>query len=105
MIAIPNMDKPKTCHECRLHSYDWGNGYVPSHDVCHPLRKGFNSRQFDGERQVDTFQEVHPDCPLIDIIECWECEYYNGHEEYCDIDHFAREHGFCYSGKRRNNGV
>lgn len=66
-IYIPNMEKPKTCHECSLHSYDWGNEYILSHDICHPLRKGFNSRQYDGGRQVDTFNEVRPDCPLIAI--------------------------------------
>ena len=39
----------------------------------------------------------------LDLIRCKECEHYNGHEEYCEIDHFAREYGFCYSGKRRTD--
>ena len=69
MIAIPNIEKPKTCHECRLHSYDWGNEYILSHDVCHPLGRCFNSPQYDGGRQIDTLNEVRPDCPLIEIAE------------------------------------
>ena len=40
-------------------------------------------------------------CIEIDLIRCGECNYYNGHEEYCEIDHFARENGFCSSGKRK----
>lgn len=39
----------------------------------------------------------------LDLVRCRECKYYNGHEQYCEIDHFAREYGFCYSGKRRTD--
>lgn len=67
MIAIPNMDKPKNCRECRLRSYEWSNEYVSSHHICHALRKAFNGRGFDGGRYIDIDKEVHPDCPLIDI--------------------------------------
>lgn len=45
------------------------------------------------------------DMPTIDIVMCQECEHYNGHEEYCEIDHFARENGFCSDGKRRENDM
>ena len=41
--------------------------------------------------------------PMIDLVMCKECKYYNGHQEYCDIDHFARENGFCSDGKRRTD--
>ena len=43
------------------------------------------------------------DMPTIDIVKCGECKHYNGHEQYCEIDHFARENGFCSSGKRRTD--
>ena len=43
------------------------------------------------------------DMPTVDIVMCEECKYYKGHEEYCEIDHFARENGFCSSGKRRTD--
>ena len=39
----------------------------------------------------------------FDLVRCRECKYYEGHEEYCEIDHFARENGFCSSGKRRTD--
>ena len=42
-------------------------------------------------------------CPLIEIVECCECEYYNGNKEYCDNDYFAKEHGFCFYGKRKKD--
>lgn len=96
MIAIPNMDKPKSCQECPAHTFDYG--YIPDYDGCRILKRAFNIDKLD----INPFDEVLSDCPLIDIVECWECEYYKGHEEYCEIDHFAREHGFCYSGKRRS---
>ena len=88
MIAIPNMEKPKECWECPC---------VNDSD-CQALDflKG-DSRSYEVP-----FHGVRPDCPLIDIVECWECECYKGHEEYCEIDHFAREHGFCFYGKRRS---
>lgn len=81
-IYIRDMEKPKTCHECRLHSYDWGNEYILSHDVCHPLGRCFNSPQYDGGRQVDTLNEVRPDCPLIEVRDDYfkyylECERLN----------------------------
>lgn len=88
MIAIPSIDKLKECWECPCvgesdcQALELLNGDSKSYEV--------------------PFHGVRPDCPLIDIIECWKCEYYQGHEEYCEIDHFAREHGFCYSGKRRS---
>lgn len=37
------------------------------------------------------------------LVRCGECKHYNGHEQYCEINHFARENGFCSSGKRRTN--
>ena len=37
------------------------------------------------------------------LVRCRECKHYNGHERYCEIDHFARENGFCSYGKRRTD--
>ena len=41
----------------------------------------------------------------LDLVRCGECKYYNGHEEYCEIDHFARENGYCSDGKRRTDYI
>jgi len=32
------------------------------------------------------------------IVRCKNCIYYNGHETYCDCDHFAKENGYCFYG-------
>ena len=34
------------------------------------------------------------------VIYCQDCEYYNGHECYCDNDHYARDWGYCYMAAR-----
>lgn len=95
MIAIPNMEKPKSCDVCRILRAEFDGSYDNPVTEC---------RQRMGTKNTlrEEYDSLILDCPLIDIVECWECEYYNGNEEYCDNDYFAREHGFCYSGKRRN---
>lgn len=99
MIAIPNINKPQNCQECPAHTFNYG--YIPGDNGCRILKRAFNIDKLD----INPFNEVLPGCPLIDIVECWECEYYQGHEEYCDNDYFAREHGFCFYGIRRKDGV
>ena len=104
MIVIPNMEKPKTCHECRLHSYDWGNEYIMSHDVCHPLRRCFNSPQYDGGSRVDTLNEIRPDCPLIEIVRCKECKWLGVDDGMPFCNWWLREiepNVFCSYGERR----
>ena len=34
------------------------------------------------------------------VIYCQDCVYYNGHECYCDNDHYARDWGYCYMAAR-----
>lgn len=74
MIAIPNMDKTKSCWECfNADCNHWGeNGYDNSGD-----------------------------CPLIDIVTCGECEYA---DEYNHCKYSAWWNGnadFCSHGIRR----
>lgn len=62
-IYIPNMEKPKICGECPLfidHCYFDGNEW---HNGCFSL-----------EREIFE-DELAPDCPLIDIVTCWECKH------------------------------
>lgn len=100
MIAIPNMEMPTNCIDCIAHrSYDHDEYFWHGSNYCKALGKYFNKDKLD----IDPFKQIHPDCPLIEIVRCGECKYYNGHEEYCEIDHFARECGFCYSGKRKTD--
>lgn len=85
MVAISDMKKPKSCIKCDVHI---------AHDYCDHFSQFGVGAKTDG---------VYSDCPLIDIVECWECEFYQGDGEYCDNDYFAREHGFCFYGKRRSD--
>lgn len=61
---------------------------------------------FDGEVWVfrgNGWESLGIKATNLDLVRCKECKYYNGHEEYCEIDHFARENGFCSDGKRRTD--
>lgn len=95
MIAIRNMEKPKSCDECPILRAEFDGSYDKPITGC---------RQRMGKKNTlrEEWDALIFNCSLIDIVECWECEYYMGHEEYCENDHFAREYGFCYSGKRRS---
>ena len=85
MIAIPNMEKPKSCWECPLYDseYPW---------TC------------------DLFDAY---CPLIDIVRCGECKYYE-ESEYIEGDMVCKYHightyyteadRFCSYGERRTDG-
>ena len=58
MIAIPNMDKPKVCHECIAFSYEQGD-YEP--DVYCEITK---EELFDAT-------SIPNDCPIIEIDDDW----------------------------------
>lgn len=95
-VYNPNMDKSKDCRKCpRRIQYDDGWSV---RDKCLELNR-------DIYYKYDDWVVMQDDCPLIeiDLVMCEECKYYNGHEQYCEIDHFARENGFCSSGKRRTD--
>lgn len=105
MIAIPNMSKPESCDKCPIHIAQVVGIYCDDKDGKLKRVKitGCDSSKYNGNTLAEDYKLMYKDCPIIDIVECWECEYYQGHEKYCEIDHFAREHGFCYSGKRRKD--
>lgn len=60
MVAISDMKKPKSCIKCDVHI---------AHDYCDHFSQFGVGAKTDG---------VYSDCPLIDIVECWECEFYQG---------------------------
>lgn len=53
-IYIPNMEKPKSCEECKFESAQYVNNYC---------RRAFCSLGADYEH-----------CPLIEIVRCGECK-------------------------------
>ena len=86
-VYIPNMEKPKSCWECRL---------MDGEANCLVTDEGISSKQ----------EGIHPDCPLIDIVTCGECKYWHDHEwsSTCDkhIGNGFPSDYFCADGKRRN---
>lgn len=69
MIAIPNMDKPKSCTECPFEVID-----ISGYPRCVIVQ----------EMVVDG--NLFNRCPLIDIAWCWECIHKD------DICHYCHEH-------------
>lgn len=102
MIAIPNMDKPKSCQECPAHTFDYG--YIPDHDGCRILKRAFNIDKLD----INPLDEVLADCQLIDIVTCGECKHHDedgwgyGECKRPSVDYLrTADEDFCSYGERR----
>ena len=96
MIAIPNIEKPKSCGLCQLCLNDSriANGY------CMFFHRTVNTMELD------------KDCSLIEIIPCEECRYSKIYalqsdapmKRWCHKDHFPKEvkdYYFCGDGGRK----
>ena len=73
MVAIKGMEIPKRCEECKF---------------C--LRQGTNDYGSFGECLLQKNKKVNrlawnrdDNCPLIEVIACKDCKYWNKKEEYC----------------------
>lgn len=84
MIAIPNMEKPKSCTECNEQMI---NIVVD----CYP-------DEYGEDRYGNKIT-----CPLIEIVECKDCKHYK--REECRLDPFweraTEPTDFCSKGERR----
>lgn len=95
MIAIPNMDKPKSCYNHCL------EGFIANEEIGCPLKDYAESHQYKNG--------IHPDCPLIEIVRCGECKYSDIIESTGQTECLARRGywfivdptGFCSYGERR----
>ena len=94
MIAIPNMEKPKSCNECRYKMWTMNETF------CNLLDKMLGD------------EDIRPDCPLIDIVTCGECKWGDmGIDEEgklfwkCLGIHYGgtKPTDFCSYGERANN--
>lgn len=91
MIAIPNMDMPKSCWECRL---------MDGEANCLVTDEGIPFKQ----------EEIHPDCPLIEIVRCGECKWWKNEtcEQWSDPNEFniieTDPDDFCSYGERKADG-
>ena len=90
-IYIPNMEKPKSCWECRL---------MDGEANCLVTDEGISSKQ----------EGIHPDCPLIDIVTCGECKYYEESEYIWGVmvckyhmghSYCTKADRFCSHGERK----
>lgn len=94
MIAIPNMEKPKNCFQCSFNDEIYCCLIDTDTDALIP--------------KIPT--ERLPLCPLIEIVRCGECKWYNPwHANYTNIDgNYCRNINrpmkptdFCSYGERR----
>lgn len=85
MIAIPNMDKPKSCAKCKLVTQ-----FVMGELFCDVL-----------DKQVSPYVIPH-DCPITDIVTCGECIHHDDGLCHRPKWSFAVEPtDFCSYGERR----
>ena len=87
MIAIPNMEKPKSCDDCMFEGEDWG---------C----------TINLDWKLRTMEEVYKYCPLIEIVRCEECKHFNEETHGCNRNPSVNawwETDFCSYGERRTD--
>jgi hypothetical protein len=97
MIAIPNMSKPKSCYNHCLEEF------IANEEIGCPLKDYIESHQYKNA--------IHPNCPLIDIVRCGECNlmrsfYDDGREVMiCQRTNLPTQPiRFCSEGERRSDG-
>ena len=97
MIAMPNMDMPKSCVKCH-----W---YYELYDEHCTLGK-FLLRKYPTDVSEEPYTlnvQRHPNCPLIEIVPCGECKHYAFGS--CSKLHLVTDpKNFCSDGERRSDG-
>lgn len=93
-VYIPNMEKPKSCYNHCL------EGFIANEEIGCPLNDYIESHQFK--------HSIHPNCPLIEIVRCGECEYgtkvITTGKITCKLDRQVWEKtDFCSYGERRTD--
>lgn len=96
MIAIPNMDQPKSC-------YNHCN-FIAMEEVGCPLKDYIESHQYKNR--------THPACPLIEIVQCKDCKWWDNNNGANRCTHesggmWAKPNAFCSYGelKEKDNTV
>ena len=99
-VYIPNMEKPKSCGDCRYKMWTMNETF------CNLLDKMLGD------------EGIRPDCPLIeiDLVRCGECKHWDGIECQNDRASIDLEGGaeyalyrddtdFCSYGERRTDDL
>ena len=87
MIAIPNMEKPKDCKECQWH-----------------LDFYIEDEQVGGLCTITEKDDKENTCPLIEIVRCGECKWWNEETHGCNRNPSVNawlETDFCSYGERK----
>lgn len=80
MIAIKSMENiPRSCIECPLRMLD----------KCYHLKSACKLNEFD------IFEERPKGCPLVEIVTCKDCKYWNNDGFGIDDEYF------CAKGERK----
>ena len=92
MVAI-DMEMPKTCMECPLTYPRWDFNIG-----CKCCKAIIGHHEEYGEYKTTR----HPDCPLVKIVTCKDCKYWNTNDRYCRyIGNFTDEDFYCAGAGRR----
>jgi hypothetical protein len=91
MVAVKGMKMPKNCMECLLFDDEYGD--------CNII----------GEPKANMTEKRAENCPLVEIVTCKDCFYYNIDEDGCG--YHCEKYGhtrfpvyadfFCADGERR----
>ena len=94
MIAIPNMEKPRSCFECPMQF--GGMCYVAPSEIESTIAETVQElREMGGKPNW---------CPLIEIVECKDCKWFinEGSVTICDThEQYIEPTDFCSYGERR----
>lgn len=112
MIAIPNMEKPKSCAECPIRIAElFGVYYEGKDEKCKRIKiTGCDSSKYNGNTLAEDHKLMYKDCPLIDIVTCGECKWCEIRETanyipffYCLSDGISvKDTDYCSWGERRS---
>ena len=113
MIAIPNMEKPKSCEECPIRIGETVGVYYDSKSDEFKRVKitECNESKYHTKTLGEGYKMMYKDCPLIDIVTCGECQYSKIYalqsdapmKRWCHKGHFPKEVTdgyFCGDGER-----
>jgi len=87
-VYIPNMEKPIECKECQWH-----------------LDFYIEDEQVGGLCTITEKDDRENDCPLIDIVRCGECKWWNEETHGCNRNPSVGawwKSDFCSYGERRS---
>lgn len=96
MVAIKDTEMPKSCLECRLTYPRWD--FNIGCKCCNAI---IGRHEEYGEYK----NKRHPECPLVEIVTCSECNNWEGNNfgtGYCSIKKkYKRSYDYCSEAQRR----